>query len=150
MMSRGCSVRGPAGGRGPRAADLEHMMAASGDRHRLHTDAAYAQQAGFAAPLLHGPFGIAAFLGWFHESGIGADTVIGMLDSNWRYLGPVVVGGGRPGGLAALGWRVLVPDLPGHGRSEPAPDGPARDLGVYGAWCAELIATDRRGGRNSP
>lgn len=80
---------------GPRhitTADLEHMMAASGDRHRLHTDAAYAQQAGFAAPLLHGPFGIAAFLGWFHDSGIGSDTVISMLDSNWRYLGPVVVG----------------------------------------------------------
>ena len=80
---------------GPRhvtMADLEHMMAASGDRHRLHTDAAYAQQAGFAAPLLHGPFGIAAFLGWFHDTGIGADTVISMLDSNWRYLGPVVVG----------------------------------------------------------
>ena len=80
---------------GPRqvtAADLEHMTAASGDRHRLHTDAVYAQAAGFAAPLLHGPFGLAAFLGFLHESGIGADTVIGMLDSNWRYLGPVVVG----------------------------------------------------------
>ena len=80
---------------GPRhvtAADLEHMMAASGDRHRLHTDVAYAREAGFGAPLLHGPFGIAAFLGWFHESGIGADTVLSMLDSNWRYLSPIVVG----------------------------------------------------------
>ncbi|OLS98416.1 3-oxoadipate enol-lactonase [Pseudonocardia sp. CNS-004] len=45
--------------------------------------------------------------------------------------------------LAALGYRVVVPDLPGHGRSEPAPHGPVRDLGDYAAWCEELI--DRLG-----
>lgn len=48
----------------------------------------------------------------------------------WRHAGRA---------LAARGWRVLIPDLPGHGRSEPAPSGPVRDLGAYGAWCAELI-----------
>ncbi len=73
-------------------ADLAHMIEASGDRHRLHTDAGYARDAGFAGPLLHGPFGIAAFLGWFTGSGIAADTVLAMLDSNWRYLGPIIVG----------------------------------------------------------
>lgn len=73
-------------------ADLLHMIEASGDRHRLHTDAAYAREAGFERPLLHGPFGIAAFLGWFTGSGIAADTVLAMLDSNWRYLGPITVG----------------------------------------------------------
>ncbi len=80
---------------GPRAvtaADLAHMVAASGDHHPLHTDPAYARAAGYAQPLLHGPFGIAAFLGWFTSSGIAADTVLAMLDSNWRYLGPVMVG----------------------------------------------------------
>ena len=41
--------------------------------------------------------------------------------------------------LAARGWRVLIPDLPGHGRSEPAPGGPIRDLGEYGAWCVALL-----------
>lgn len=45
--------------------------------------------------------------------------------------------------LAAQGYRVVVPDLPGHGRSEPAAGGPVRDLGVYAAWCEELI--DRLG-----
>lgn len=43
--------------------------------------------------------------------------------------------------LAALGYRVIVPDLPGHGRSEPAPGGPVRDLADYAAWCEELIDT---------
>lgn len=41
--------------------------------------------------------------------------------------------------LAALGYRVIVPDLPGHGRSEPAPGGPVRDLGDYAAWCLALL-----------
>ena len=52
----------------------------------------------------------------------------------WRHAQPA---------LAALGYRVVVPDLPGHGRSEPMPGGPVRDLGVYAAWCEELI--DRLG-----
>lgn len=44
----------------------------------------------------------------------------------WRRVG---------GALARLGYRVVVPDPPGHGRSEPAPGGPVRDLGAYMAWC---------------
>lgn len=43
------------------------------------------------------------------------------------------------GALAALGYRVVVPDLPGHGRSEPAPGGRARDLGDYAQWCRSLL-----------
>jgi pimeloyl-ACP methyl ester carboxylesterase len=43
------------------------------------------------------------------------------------------------GELAGAGYRVVVPDLPGHGRSEPAPGGPVDDLGSYAAWCAALI-----------
>ncbi|MFD2090750.1 alpha/beta fold hydrolase [Blastococcus deserti] len=41
--------------------------------------------------------------------------------------------------LAGLGYRVIVPDLPGHGRSEPATGGPVRDLGDYAQWCLELL-----------
>lgn len=52
----------------------------------------------------------------------------------WRDVG---------GALAERGYRVIVPDLPGHGRSEPAPGGPVTDLGAYAAWCRELI--DRLG-----
>lgn len=42
-------------------------------------------------------------------------------------------------GLARLGYRVIVPDLPGHGRSEPHRSGPVTDLGEYAAWCVRLI-----------
>lgn len=52
----------------------------------------------------------------------------------WRHVAPA---------LAARGYRVVVPDLPGHGRSEPAPGGPVTDLGVYADWCLALV--DRLG-----
>jgi pimeloyl-ACP methyl ester carboxylesterase len=42
-------------------------------------------------------------------------------------------------GLAARGYCVVVPDLPGHGRSDPAPGGPVTDLGHYAEWCLRLI-----------
>ena len=41
--------------------------------------------------------------------------------------------------LAAEGYRVVVPDLPGHGRSEPAAKGPVTDLTVYGDWLWKLL-----------
>lgn len=43
--------------------------------------------------------------------------------------------------LAAAGYRVVVPDLPGHGRSDPAPGGPVDDLGSYARWCLALADT---------
>lgn len=48
----------------------------------------------------------------------------------WRHVAPA---------LAGRGYRVVVPDLPGHGRSEPAPGGPVTDLGDYARWCLALI-----------
>lgn len=41
--------------------------------------------------------------------------------------------------LAELGYRLLVPDLPGHGHSEPAPTGPVRDLETYADWLVEVL-----------
>jgi pimeloyl-ACP methyl ester carboxylesterase len=41
--------------------------------------------------------------------------------------------------LPAAGYRVVAPDLPGHGRSDPAPGGPVADLGAYAEWCGQLL-----------
>lgn len=41
--------------------------------------------------------------------------------------------------LADLGYRVLVPDLPGHGHSEPAQGGAVTDLRDYADWLVRLL-----------
>jgi pimeloyl-ACP methyl ester carboxylesterase len=42
-------------------------------------------------------------------------------------------------GLVERGFRVVVPDLPGHGHSEEPVDGPCTDLGYYADWVIEMI-----------
>jgi pimeloyl-ACP methyl ester carboxylesterase len=73
-------------------------------------------------------------LAFVEQSGEGTPVLClhtaGQSGVQWRHV---------TGELAALGYRVVVPDLPGHGRSEPAPGGPVTDLGAYAAWCVELI-----------
>ncbi|HEY1622646.1 MAG TPA: alpha/beta hydrolase [Streptosporangiaceae bacterium] len=48
----------------------------------------------------------------------------------YRYVAPA---------LAAIGYRAVVADLPGHGRSEPAAGGPVTNLRYYGDWCLRVI-----------
>lgn len=48
----------------------------------------------------------------------------------WRRAAP---------GLAALGYMAVVPDLPGHGRSDPASGGAITDLADYADFCAHLV-----------
>ncbi|SMY10776.1 alpha/beta fold hydrolase [Brevibacterium jeotgali] len=41
--------------------------------------------------------------------------------------------------LAAHGYRVIVPDMPGHGHSEQPAGGPVTDLGDYAAFCIRVL-----------
>lgn len=41
--------------------------------------------------------------------------------------------------LPASGFQVIVPDLPGHGRSDPSPAGPVADLAEYAVALRELL-----------
>jgi pimeloyl-ACP methyl ester carboxylesterase len=73
-------------------------------------------------------------LAFVEQTGAGTPVLClhtaGQSGVQWRHV---------TGELAALGYRAVVPDLPGHGRSEPAVGGPVTDLGFYAAWCVELI-----------
>jgi pimeloyl-ACP methyl ester carboxylesterase len=45
--------------------------------------------------------------------------------------------------LTELGYRVVVPDLPGHGHSEPAPGGPVTHLSWYADWLVHVMTALR-------
>jgi acyl dehydratase len=80
------------GGRLVSEDDVAAFAALSGDRHPLHTDAAYATEQGFRQAIVHGPFGLASFFGWFFELNVARRAIVAMLDTNWRYLAPIHVG----------------------------------------------------------
>lgn len=42
-------------------------------------------------------------------------------------------------GLGGSDYQVIVPDLPGHGRSDHLGSGPVRDLSAYTSWLTELL-----------
>lgn len=61
----------------------------------------------------------------------------GQTGMQWRHLGLE---------LPHRGYQVVIPDLPGHGRSEMPHGGPVTDIGEYATWCArviELLGLDR-------
>jgi pimeloyl-ACP methyl ester carboxylesterase len=41
--------------------------------------------------------------------------------------------------LPELGWKVFVPDLPGHGRSDLPAAGPVEDIETYARWCGAAM-----------
>ncbi|WP_120285200.1 alpha/beta fold hydrolase [Rhodococcus rhodochrous] len=74
-------------------------------------------------------------MAFVEDSLVGDETVLclhtaGQNGVQWRHTTHA---------LAAQGYRVLVPDLPGHGRSEPALNGPIDDLSAYAEWCLRLV-----------
>ncbi len=79
-------------------------------------------------------------LGWAGRDGDGDRSLVlihgaGMDHTVWALVGPA---------LAARGWTVLAPDLPGHGRSK----GPARDS--IAAYAEDLARWTRRLGLMAP
>ncbi len=72
--------------------DLEAFIALSGDGGLIHRDSAYARANGFAGPVVHGPLGIAVTFGLLFEQRIVEPTAIAMLDLDWQFRGPIVVG----------------------------------------------------------
>jgi acyl dehydratase len=72
--------------------DHQAFTALSGDAAAIHTDADFARAAGFAAPLVHGPFGIAITFGLLHELGHLRHTAEAMLNLDWEFVAPILVG----------------------------------------------------------
>ena len=64
----------------------------SGDKGRMHVDEEFAAGTQFGRRVVHGPYGVARFFGALYDLQLADESVIGLLDTNWRYLQPVFVG----------------------------------------------------------
>lgn len=71
--------------------DLKAFTGISGERPGALTCSGGAGETGSRGPVLQDPFGIAVFYGLLHDLHSG-ESVVGLLDTNWRYLVPIQVG----------------------------------------------------------
>jgi acyl dehydratase len=73
--------------------DLLGFAQISGDRHPVHTDAAWAARSPFGQRIAHGPFGIALAIGLFARIEAFRETAIAMTDvSDWQFRAPIYIG----------------------------------------------------------
>ena len=72
--------------------DIASFAELGGDFHPLHRDDQSARVQGYASKLAHGPFGLAAFFGWFFDLSLARADIVGLLDTDWRYVGPIYAG----------------------------------------------------------
>ena len=73
-------------------AALLQFAEVSGDKGLMHVDAEYAAGTQFGQRVVHGPYGMARFFGALYDMRLVDEAVIGLLDTNWRYLQPMFVG----------------------------------------------------------
>jgi acyl dehydratase len=72
--------------------DLRRFTELTGDASAVHVDGDYARSIGFGAPVVHGPFGIAVVFGLLFQERIVDATAVAMLDLDWRFVAPILVG----------------------------------------------------------
>jgi acyl dehydratase len=63
-----------------------------GDFTPIHVDAQYAAQSPFGTRIAHGPLAMATAIGMLTQTGILGERVIGLVNLNWDFSGPVKVG----------------------------------------------------------
>src|SRR5215813_2440641 len=62
-----------------------------GDFTPIHVDAQFAAQSPFGTRIAHGPLAMATAIGMLTQTGILGERVIGLLNLNWDFSGPVKI-----------------------------------------------------------
>jgi acyl dehydratase len=83
-------------------ADIDAFIRLTGDDNRLHTDDAFAREAGFERRIAHGALVVSLATGLAWQSGILVDTTLAFRSiDNWKFSLPVL-----PGDDVALRGRI--------------------------------------------
>lgn len=73
-------------------ADIQSFAGLSGDYNPLHTDAVFAKSTPFKTRIAHGALSFSVSTGLMNQLGIFDGTVIGFMEANNKFVGPVKPG----------------------------------------------------------
>ena len=73
-------------------ADILSFAGLSGDFTPIHTDAEFAAATVFGARTAHGPLAMSVVIGLATQTGIFGERVIGLVNINWDFAKPVMIG----------------------------------------------------------
>jgi acyl dehydratase len=72
--------------------DITLFAGLAGDFTPIHMDAAFAKATPFGERIAHGPLTKSAAIGLLTQTGILGERVIGLVNVNWDFAGPVKIG----------------------------------------------------------
>lgn len=87
MMQPGESLVTPARTIGEK--DIDLFAGLVGDFTPIHVDEAFAESSPYGVRIAHGPLAMATAIGLLTQTGILGERVIGLLNLNWDFCGPV-------------------------------------------------------------
>jgi acyl dehydratase len=72
--------------------DITLFAGLAGDFTPIHMDAAFAKTTPFGERIAHGPLTMSAAIGLLTQTGLLGERVIGLVNINWDFAGPVRIG----------------------------------------------------------
>lgn len=72
--------------------DINLFAGLVGDFTPIHVDEVFAKASPFGTRIAHGPLAMATAIGMLTQTGILGEHVIGLVNLNWDFSGPVMIG----------------------------------------------------------
>jgi acyl dehydratase len=73
------------------AGDIDLFAGLVGDFTPIHVDEVFAKSSPYGTRIAHGPLAMATAIGMLTQTGILGERVIGLLNLNWDFSGPVKI-----------------------------------------------------------
>ncbi len=72
--------------------DVNLFAGLVGDFTPIHVDAQFAQSSPYGTRIAHGPLAMSTAIGMLSQTGILGERVLGLVNLNWNFSGPVKIG----------------------------------------------------------